>query len=139
MPGPVHRPWSRRGRPLRQLVPHRFPDGPPPGGPALTAGELGFERQEGVSEPEDHIAALFDVMGALAAPDEGVDLGVQRGFFAEFLAPWVERFMGDVQGAPSADFYAAVARLGERFAVLEKQYLGLAADDNPLRPGRAMP
>ncbi|WP_440995800.1 TorD/DmsD family molecular chaperone [Arhodomonas sp. SL1] len=102
-------------------------------------GDLGFERQEGVSEPEDHIAALFDVMGTLAAPDEGADLGVQRGFFAEFLAPWVERFMGDVQGAPSADFYAAAARLGERFAVLEKQYLGLAADDNPLRSGRAMP
>lgn len=87
---------------------------------------LGFERQDGVSEPEDHVAALFDVMAALADPVDGEDLTVQRRFFEEFLAPWVERFMADVQQSQNASFYAAVARLGQRFAVLEKQYLGLA-------------
>jgi len=87
---------------------------------------LGFERQPDVSEPEDHVAALFDVMAALAHPEQGEDLAVQQQFFAEYLAPWVERFMDDVQQSENAAFYAAAARLGQRFAVLEKQYLGLA-------------
>lgn len=87
---------------------------------------LGFERQDGVTEPEDHVAALFDVMGGLAAPDGGDGLDTQRTFFGEFIAPWTERFMADVQQSDNVRFYAAVARLGERFIVLEKQYLGLA-------------
>lgn len=87
---------------------------------------LGFERRTGVTEPEDHVAALFDVMGGLAHPEQGDSLETQRAFFGEFVAPWTERFMADVQQSGNARLYAAVARLGERFIVLEKQYLGLA-------------
>lgn len=93
---------------------------------------LGFEREPGVCEPEDHVAALFDVMAALADPDAGEPVTTQQRFFAEFLAPWIERFMGDVRNARSADLFRHVAALGERFVVLEKQYLGLAEGAAPI-------
>lgn len=87
---------------------------------------LGFERADGVHEPEDHIAALFDVMAALTDPGQGEALPGQQQFFANHIAPWVERFMSDLRTAQAAGFYRAVGQLGERFMVLEKQYLGIA-------------
>ncbi len=93
---------------------------------------LGFEREPGVTEPEDHAAALFDVMAALADPDTGEPITTQQRFFATFLAPWIERFMGDVRTARTADLFRQVAALGERFVVLEKQYLGLAEGTAPI-------
>lgn len=86
---------------------------------------LGFEREEGVKEPEDHVAALFDVMSVLSDPDNGENIARQQHFYSRHLAPWIERFMQDVRNASAAHFYRAVAELGERVAVLEKQYLGL--------------
>lgn len=83
---------------------------------------LGLERESGVHEPEDHIAALFEAMALLSGPDGG-SFAAQREFFNAHLAGWVERFMQDLQGAPSARFYKAVGGFGERFMVLEKQYL----------------
>lgn len=87
---------------------------------------LGFERAPDVHEPEDHIAALFDIMAALTDPRQGEALPGQQRFFAEHIAPWAERFMADLRGARAAGFYRVVGELGERFMVLEKQYLGIA-------------
>lgn len=83
---------------------------------------LGLERERNVREPEDHIAALFEAMALLSGPDGG-SLAAQREFFNAHLAGWVERFMQDLRGAPSARFYRSVGAFGERFMVLEKQYL----------------
>lgn len=83
---------------------------------------LGLERGDGVHEPEDHIAALFEAMALLSGP-EGSSLAAQREFFNTHLAGWVERFMQDLRAAQSARFYKAVGAFGERFIVLEKQYL----------------
>lgn len=83
---------------------------------------LGLERERDVHEPEDHIAALFEAMALLSGPDGG-SFAAQREFFNAHLASWVERFMQDLQGAPSARFYKSVGTFGERFMVLEKQYL----------------
>lgn len=88
---------------------------------------LGLERDQDVHEPEDHISALLEAMRLLSEANGGRTLAVQRDFFDAHLAPWVERFMRDVQRARSAVFYSAVAQLGERFIVLEKQYLNLSA------------
>ncbi len=98
---------------------------------------LGFERETGVTEPEDHVAALFDVMAAHADPEAGDAATTQQRFFSEFLAPWVERFMSDVRLARSAGLFREIAALGERFMVLEKQYLGLAEGAAPLAPRSA--
>lgn len=86
---------------------------------------LGFARQEGVSEPEDHVAALCETMGLLVADEQG--FGLQRGFFEAHIVSWMERFFRDLQQAPSARFYRSVGQLGEQFLAFEKDYLALPA------------
>lgn len=83
---------------------------------------LGFEREPEVHEPEDHIAALCDVMAQLAL-DSQVPMERQQAFFQAHLGPWVERFCGDLERAQAALFYKAVARLGSEFFALERRYL----------------
>ena len=85
---------------------------------------LGFARQAQVREPEDHVAALCEVMGALAQ-DPAVEVSRQRAFYWAHLRPWVGRFCSDLEAAESAVFYKAVARLGARFFELEERYLDL--------------
>ena len=84
---------------------------------------LGFERQEGVKEPEDHAAALCDVMAMINTGDNPVSLEAQAGFFDRHISPWMGRFFRDMQQAPSARFYRAVGQLGEQFIEVEKRYL----------------
>ncbi len=84
--------------------------------------ELGFERQPGVHEPEDHVAALCEVMCALAQ-DPRTRIERQRIFYEAHLGSWVERFCSDLEAAESAVFYQAVARLGSAFFALEHEYL----------------
>ena len=90
----------------------------------LDLKRLGFERQEGVSEPEDHAAALCETMGLLATSPE-VSLETQRRFFEKHIDPWMGRFFGDLTTARSAGFYRAVGLLGERFLEVEKAYLSM--------------
>lgn len=85
---------------------------------------LGYERQEGVHEPEDHAAALCEVMALLIADPE-VTPETQQQFFATHLGTWLERFFEDLEKAPSARFYRAVGRLGGEFIKLEKRYLAM--------------
>lgn len=84
---------------------------------------LGFARREGVCEPEDHAAALCDVMAMISSGDEPAAIEVQSGFFARHIAPWMGRFFRDMQEAPSARFYRAVGQLGEQYLGLEGQFL----------------
>jgi TorA maturation chaperone TorD len=82
---------------------------------------LGIERQPGVSEPEDHVAALCDTMALLIGGDEPASLEQQQAFFARHLEPWVARFFRDLQQAASAHFYRAVGQLGEQFVGVESE------------------
>ncbi len=78
---------------------------------------LGFERRETVHEPEDHAAALCEVMAALI---EDPELAAEQGpFFRAHIAPWMERFFTDLVAARSAVFYRSVGRLGCAFLALE--------------------
>lgn len=92
-----------------------------------TLATLGFERAEGVHEPEDHIAALCEVMAQLIQEgDEGID--VQRDFYTRFLASWAPKFFKDLQNAATAgEFYQIVGQLGEKLFITEKQYLEAAS------------
>jgi TorA maturation chaperone TorD len=85
--------------------------------------ELGFARRDGVKEPEDHAAALCDVMGMISTGEDAASLDVQTGFFSRHIGPWMGRFFCDMQQAPSARFYRAVGQLGEQFVALEGQHL----------------
>jgi TorA maturation chaperone TorD len=85
--------------------------------------ELGFARRDGVKEPEDHAAALCDVMAMISVGEDAAPFEVQSGFFSRHIAPWMGRFFRDMQQAPSARFYRAVGQLGEQYVALEGQHL----------------
>ena len=84
---------------------------------------LGFERCENTSEPEDHIAAIFEVVSVMIS--DRISLDEQGRFFDRHLNPWLARFFADLADAPSADFYQAVARFGAAFVELEQAYLSM--------------
>lgn len=82
---------------------------------------LGFEPADAVDEPEDHIAALCEVMGFLIR--DRVDPELQRRFFDDHLGNWAEDFFRDLSEARAAVFYRSVARFGLAFMALEKSCL----------------
>ncbi len=84
---------------------------------------LGFRRQENVSESEDHIAALCDVMGMISSQTDGAGHTEQAAFFSAHVAPWAGQFFQDLQNAASARLYRVVGFLGERFIDVETKYL----------------
>jgi TorA maturation chaperone TorD len=86
---------------------------------------LGIERQQGVVESEDHIAALCDAMALIIRHSDEIPLSVQRAFFSDHLAPWVTRFFNDMQNAASAHFYRSVGFFGESFFDFEQQLLDM--------------
>jgi len=83
---------------------------------------LGLGRRPGVTETEDHIAALAEVMRhlVLTGPDEA-GLERQRQFFSRHIAPWYAQFAGALAAAPGADFYAKVGDLLAAFMDIERE------------------
>ena len=81
--------------------------------------KLGFERDPDVREPEDHIAALCQVMALLVSQQQGHEAyqgrESQQQFFERHLAPWWKRFCHDLQASNTAHFYSAVGRFAELF------------------------
>lgn len=78
---------------------------------------LGFERQSGVCEPEDHLAALCEVMAVLVAEQHPE----RNRFYERHLAPWVLACCRDQQHAKGGSFYRAVGALAEDFFTLEHE------------------
>ncbi len=87
---------------------------------------LGIERNTECSEPEDHVAALCEIM-ALVAQDEDVDLDWQRELYTRYVAGWMGRFFEDLGKASSADFYRAVAAVGHAFVEMERRFYEMPA------------
>lgn len=84
--------------------------------------ELGLVRTAGVGEPEDHMAAICEVMRLLVAGDAQyapATLDWQRAFFGRHLRPWYDKFSAQLEAAPSANYYRAVARLVHAFMDVE--------------------
>ncbi len=88
--------------------------------------QLGIERQDNVSESEDHIAAVCESMTILI--NNASSFPVQQKFFRAHLAGWLTRCFSDIEHAPSANFYKAVGQLGGHFIELEKRYLDIVDD-----------
>lgn len=86
---------------------------------------LGFERNEGVKESEDHIASLCQAMAEIIVAEE-IDLDTETAFFNDHIAPWADDFFQLVQDTPQSRFYRAVAQLGQSFIEVEKKYLAMA-------------
>jgi len=83
---------------------------------------LGIARAENVREPEDHIAAVCEMMAGLieGAFGDPAPLAVQRRFFERHLAPWAPRFFEDLEGAQAADLYRPVGTIGNAFMAIEE-------------------
>ena len=87
---------------------------------------LGFELQEGISEPEDHVAALCEAMGMIIS-ESGLSFEQQAAFYQAYIANWMPDFFADLGEAESAHFYKSVATLGQQFMEIESQYLAMPA------------
>lgn len=82
---------------------------------------LGLGRRLGVTESEDHLAALCDVMRhmILTGPD-ALGLSRQQLFFARHLSPWFEALADALEQAPEAKFYPRTAALVRAFFEIER-------------------
>ena len=84
---------------------------------------LGFEREVEVHEPEDHVAALCEVMAMLI--QDGSSIDTQRVFFTTHINSWFQQFFTEMSAASNAVFYKAVSRFGSAFLEIEKRYLSV--------------
>jgi TorA maturation chaperone TorD len=90
---------------------------------------LGFARAEGVSEPEDHIASLCEVMALLIGGTASGEFDVyeQDKFFNAHIRPWAGQFFADLEAAKSADLYRWVGKIGTIFMGIEEESFGMIA------------
>jgi len=88
-----------------------------------TLAAWGLSRVETMSETEDHIAYLCEVMRFLIAGDDaGIsNLASQQRFFDAHLRGWVDALCEQIAAHPAADFYGALARFAQAFFAVEKQ------------------
>lgn len=83
----------------------------------------GLARAENVFEPEDNIASLMEMMGALIVGRFGTpaDLTRQRDFFNKHIASWAGHFFADLEAAKGSAFYAPVGTIGRVFMEIEAE------------------
>ncbi|MCP4407525.1 MAG: molecular chaperone TorD family protein [Gammaproteobacteria bacterium] len=86
--------------------------------------KLGFTSKTERAEPEDHIAALCEVMGMVIAENK-LGFEKQKAFFETHMAPWITRFFTDLTQAKSARFYQTVGEFGRCFMEVERQYFSM--------------
>src|SRR6267378_6932104 len=91
-----------------------------------TLKQIGVEKTEGRSEPEDHVAVLFEVMAGLASGEIVAPGGTDRDIFEAHLKPWITRFFSDLERAESATFYSCVGTLGRIFMEIETEAFSLS-------------
>ncbi|MCB1378034.1 MAG: molecular chaperone TorD family protein [Alphaproteobacteria bacterium] len=82
---------------------------------------LGISRDPAVKEPEDHAAALMEMMAGLinGTFGEPASLESQRDFFNAHVGNWMPYFFKDLENAQSADFYRPVGKIGRLFLGIE--------------------
>ncbi|MHA1535927.1 MAG: TorD/DmsD family molecular chaperone [Alphaproteobacteria bacterium] len=90
---------------------------------------LGIAGAPDQSEPEDHIAALCEVMHGLATGVFGkpAALSEQRAFFDAHIAPWAGKFFEDLESHAQSDFYKSIGAVGQRFMAVEAEAFKMAA------------
>ena len=84
---------------------------------------FGLEAAEEITETEDHIASLCEVMRYLIAGDdvEVSNLTNQRVFFNEHIRPWYDELCDAIEGIPEMHLYHPIAALTREFLAIEGQ------------------
>ncbi|MEP1330350.1 molecular chaperone TorD family protein [Pseudophaeobacter sp.] len=90
----------------------------------------GLTRAPNSYEPEDNIASLMEMMGALIAGRFGdaADLGQQKTFFNKHIGPWAGHFFSDLETAKSSLLYAALGTVGRQFIEIEAEAFRMSAE-----------
>lgn len=90
--------------------------------------KFGIERSADVKEPEDHIAALMDMMAGLITGEfgEAQPLAVQKQFFETHISGWAGHFFADLEGAKSSVLYASLGTIGRHFMEIEATAFSMA-------------
>jgi TorA maturation chaperone TorD len=85
--------------------------------------DFGLEAAEDVTETEDHISALCEVMRYLIAGDDvGIsNLTNQRVFFNDHIRPWYDDFCDAIEAIPEMHLYHPIAALTREFLAIEGQ------------------
>jgi len=83
---------------------------------------LGIARSDDVKDPEDHAAALMEMMAGLIDGTFGAvqPLSVQRSFFDSHVGSWTPHFFKDLETCSSARFFKPVGRMGRLFMAIEQ-------------------
>jgi TorA maturation chaperone TorD len=91
--------------------------------------ELGLARSNDMSETEDHVAYVFEVMRFLIAGDDVSvsNLTRQQAFFNQHVQSWLPALCQALQSHPRAVFYARVAAFTAAFISVESQGFDLVA------------
>lgn len=89
---------------------------------------LGIQRDPSHKEPEDHIAALMDMMAGLITGEfgEALSLDQQRRFFETHIATWARHFFADLEAAKSSVLYAGLGTIGRHFMDIEETAFSMA-------------
>ena len=84
---------------------------------------FGLEPAEEITETEDHISALCEVMRYLIAGDdvEISNLTNQRVFFNAHIRPWYDELCDAIEAIPEMHLYHSVAALAREFLAIESQ------------------
>jgi len=90
----------------------------------------GLIRAPNAYEPEDNIASLMEMMGAMIAGRFGTasDLVQQKQFFGKHIGPWAGHFFSDLEGAKSSVLYAALGAVGRQFMEIEAEAFRMSAE-----------
>ena len=83
----------------------------------------GLARADNVFEPEDNIASLMEMMGAMIVGRFGspASLDHQKTFFNRHIGPWASHFFADLEGAKGSVFYTPVGTVGRSFMEIEAE------------------
>jgi TorA maturation chaperone TorD len=81
---------------------------------------MGLQRSPSAREPEDHFAALCDVMRHLIVAGAG-DAAVQeeKRFFEAYIRPGFPAFCDAILASQNTNFYKPVGRFAKAFHAVE--------------------
>ncbi len=84
---------------------------------------LGLARADAMSETEDHVAYLCEVMRYLIAGDDAAvaNLTRQREFFTRHVQSWLPQMCEALAAHPKARFYRALSAFTQAFVGVESQ------------------
>ena len=85
-------------------------------------GRRGIAREDAMTEPEDHLGSICEMMAGLVDGTYGVpaDLAGQRAFFERHLDPWAAHFFNDLEAAQASRLYQPIGQIGRLFVEIER-------------------